>query len=264
MFVVELVLSTAEMAVVLDALRLSSLIGMPKDAFSYPPAEGKAVRAAGLQSLTTRKLASRGADGVVALDADLAAIVKVAADANQAALIVKDIPGTGRQLFVHGAFNNAVVEHTRPAEGAHRLAVLQSQQALPARWAQILPLPAAEREESLGCALGTFERAVKLVNQGQREGACTLLSEAGPSAAVERLVRTMAHPSYSANIALLWREKGKIQRARNPLLVVGGQFAWLAHQDAPGSTRLVIRRVGQELALAFIVDQWKAVASRGS
>lgn len=260
MFIVELNLKKPEMAVVLDSLGLSTLIGMPADAFEVPDHLKQGVATAGVAGLVEKKLAEKAADGSLAIDADLRAIVKVAADAELAAVIIKNIPGIGKQLIVHGAVNNAVVEHTRPTEDSHRLAVMQSQSSLPVRWAEILPMEDDRAEGRIYCDLEVFPKIVALANAGSYAEAIRLFPSDTPPELAGRLVRDMNSPRYSANIAFLWREQGLITDARDLMILVGAGGAWVIAQSPPGKSTIQIERANREAALRAIVDQWKSVA----
>lgn len=264
MFVSEFTLSFLEVALILDALQVPSLIGMPADAFHISADTRRRKLSEAVVSLSKKGLASQDAAGTVKLDRDLVAIVKVAADADLCCVIVKNVARSGSQLFVQSAYNNAVVEHTRPTEDTHRFAVLRSQEELPVRWAQILPLSDNELKGGLKCSLKTFDESVKLVNQGNQGEARRLLSSRGSAEVADKLVDDMAYPSYSANIAVLWREDRKIVRARNPMLLAGSEGGWLIRQDEAVKSDVTIERTTQRSALMHLVKQWKAVASGAS
>jgi hypothetical protein len=260
MFIIELTLTKSEMAVVLDSLGQSSLIGMPANAFKFEPETRTAVAKSGVDGLVDKELAERRADGSLAIDADLRAIVQVAADANLACVIVKDIPGSGKQVFVHGALNNAVVEHTRPSETSHRLAVLESQASLPLRWAKIIPTNDHLSEDSLECELSVFEKAVKLANSNSLDEAADLFRPHASHSLVRRLVKDMNTPLYSANIAMIWRENHAIMHARNPMVLVGRSGAWLINQKMPGKPEITIKAANRQMVMTHLVEQWKAVS----
>ena len=263
MFVLELNLYHSQVAVVLDALRLPSLIGMPEDAFSAPDAKARnTMLQMGISHLVDQRLASRKPNGSIALDEDVAAIIKVAADGEYAAVIIKDVTGVGKQLFVHAATQNAVVEHTRPEEDRHRFGVLKSRASLRPRWAEILPVPAVASGQAAAvqCKLRNFEKAVSLAKDQQARQAEQLLlspqQQPAEKEAITRLVDAMAHPAYSANIALIRRESGLIMDARNFMLLVGRQTSWLISQTTPGAASLVIQAVSGSAASDFTQQQW--------
>lgn len=264
MFIVELILKRAEMAIVLDSLGLSTLIGMETDAFQMSDHEKRALASSGASGLIDRNLAERGDDGTLAIDGDLRAIVKVAADAELAVVILKDIPGLGKQLIVHAAMNNAVVEHTRPTGDSHRVAVLKAQTDLPERWAEILPLGDEPRNGRINSNLEIFPKIVSLANAGAFADAIRLFPGGTPRALADQLVKDMHSPTYSANIAFLWREQGLITDGRNLMLLVGENASWLIAQIQPGSPIIEINKVNREVCLLEMVEQWKSVAQHSS
>lgn len=264
MFIVELILKRAEMAIMLDSLGLSALIGMPTDAFQMSEQKKRAVSMSGASGLIEKNLAERGDDGTLAIDADLRAIVKVAADAELAVVIVKDIPGLGKQVIVHAAMNNAVVEHTRPTEDSHRLAVLEAQTALPERWAEILPLDDEPMNGRMTSNLEVLPKIVSLANAGSFAEAVRLFPSGTPRALADQLVKDMHSPKYSANIAFLWREQGIITDGRNLMLLVGEKASWLIAQIQPASPIIEINKANREACLLEMVELWKSVAQESS
>lgn len=264
MFIIELILQKIEITILLDSIGQQTLVGMPADAFRVPDHLKRNVAIAGAAGLVDKKLAEKVSDGSLAIDADLQAIVKVAADAELAVVIEKDIPLKGKQVIVQGAMNNAVVEHTRPTQETHRLAVMRSQASLPLRWAELLPMSDDPVEGRVECGLGEFQKIVALANTGSFNEAINQFPANAESGLVRQLVKDINSPQYSANIAFLWRDHGKIVDARNLMILASNSGVWLITQVSPGCPRIQIERVNRAQALHEMVKNWKAVAERRS
>ena len=98
----EITLQRPELLVLLDALEVASVVGIDReDLIPDDLAAHRALVQQGHALLEKRGGLRVEPDGVIALTRDLADLARVVAFPDVASIMVRDMPGVGRQLFIH-------------------------------------------------------------------------------------------------------------------------------------------------------------------
>ncbi len=241
----EIVLNRAEFLVLLDVAGVSTVVGLPARELIPASREGhlKAVRQ-GHATLEQRGLLQVGPNGILVLDPRLVAIAATIARPRFALISVRSTPGLGRQLALHYIAGEQVVEQTFPAEGQHRLALLDDLATLYERLDVFFPLevdPAPEATYDL--AEEQFLRGKDLAEQSGVDPAAAAFAAFGLSAAdAESIAVALAQPAFGGTIAMLKCRGDEIVDARNPALANGKRGAWTFLQTTPGAPRFSVAR----------------------
>lgn len=231
-------LSRAEFLVLLDALDGSAVIGIPRERL-FPPTREEHLRQVqeGIQSLTARGLLQTTPDGTHKIDPLLLAVAAVVVRPEVALISVRELPGQGRQLFLHYARGPYVAEQTFPEEGRHWLAALSDREALLDRLVAIFPLVGPT--DPAGAATLSQEELVAARDAaaaGRRAEVAALLHRRGMVApAAAACADAMADPTMSGTIALMRCADEGITDGRNPALIQGRQGAWSIAQSPAGA-----------------------------
>ena len=217
----EIILHRTELLVLLDALEATQLIGF--DSADLIPTDIEAHRALvqeGHARLERRGALRLGEDGVLVLAPDLAQLAGVLTSPSNASIIVRDIPGLGRQLFVHCTKGPNIVEHTLPEPEVHRFALLADRAALIARWVELLPVADTPSTAAFNLTVEAFMTMKEVAENNNISRATTLITAAPASADDAGLViDAIRNPDFSASVALLKCLDRQIVDGYNPLVV---------------------------------------------
>lgn len=233
-----IVLERAEFLVLLDAVGATAVIGIdPKELFPASPAEHRELLLKGHELLKQRGLLKQRDDGTLILDQDLFALALIVAYPQVALISVRDLPGRGRQLFIHYQVDNFVVEQTLPSVSQHRLATIPALPALFERLGEIFPLHGETEDALFTMPAPAFLEVKDLAEQRQDAAAHALLLAHGCVAeSANLLIEAIQQPEFSGTVALVRYVERQIVDARNPALLQGPQAAWLfvpAPTDTP-------------------------------
>lgn len=173
-----ILLNRAELFTLLALLQAGPIVGL-EPAFLLPkdPEDHQTLYQAGREWLTERDLLRVDSSGSLVLEQGLREIVQTVVGPELALLLVKVLPGQGRQMYLHSLRDGQVVEHTLPAAGAHRLAVVGGPSALVDRLHTLLPVSAAPYPPASVRAPATLVAAVfDLAERIQHLGAADVVN----------------------------------------------------------------------------------------
>jgi hypothetical protein len=262
----EITLTRPEFLVLLDALGATAVVGLdPKYLRPASTEELRQLVVQGLASLEARGLLRTLADDVKELNPLLVAVVTVVTEPVIALISMRDLPGTGRQLFLHYQNGAFLVEQTLPAESLHRLATLANQEALFTRLLAIFPVEgAADVGNAVSLPQAAFLAAKDAAERGQPDAAVATFTQHGMSAeAAQALTDALTEPTFSGTIALLRCNEAKIIDARNPAILQGRQGAWSIAQFPAGAATFQITPLNAATFRAQLTT-WFAELASGS
>lgn len=172
-----------------------------------------------------------------------------------ALIIVRNLPEIGDQILLIFHRGSSMVLHTFPEQFSHRLAPLDSPQAIDLiqRWFPLTAYPVSD-----GNLLLTTERFEELGDKAeahQKEAALQLLADS-PLADEEKvnLVEAIEQRTISGSFAAVQRSGDTITTAYSVAVIAGPATAWLISQpedDTQGS-HLLIRRIGADFESVII------------
>jgi hypothetical protein len=259
----ELILHRTELLVLLDALNTRQLVGIDSD--ELIPNDIDAHRA--LVQQGHARLQSRGGlsvdpEGVLTLADDLANLAAVIAFPSTAAIIVRDIPGVGRQLFIHCAKGVNLIEHTRPDAEAHRFEILPGKEGLLARWRALLPVANGGSRAAFDLSVSAFMTMKEAAERGEIEQAAAVLSAAGVAATDSaQLIQAIREPDFSASVALVKCRDQRVIDGRNPLVLTSTSSAWLIVPDATDPSLAHIHGVDRDSLIGSLESIWSELAA---
>lgn len=252
-----LVLSRAEMLVLLDAVRAQTILGLDVPLIPASPAAHRALVEQGHATLQARGLIQVNPNGGLALDAVLVTVASIITNPEIAIIVVRHDPERGDQGFWFYAAGGLIVEHTLPDAQTHRIATIPDQAHLLARINQILPLvnmrpPAvATLDEAL------FGQAKVFAENSQTQPAIAALAPAFGAEAATALVQAIQHPVFSGSLAVLRTRDQQVVEARSLAVLQNAITAWLITQATPGETPLRIA-IADQKTLHQQVERWLA------
>lgn len=250
-----LLLSRAEMLVLLDAVRAQTIVGLDEPLIPESEAEHRVLVEQGHASLQARGLAQTNPNGGVALDAVLVTVASIITKPETAIIVVRHDPERGDQGFWFYRAGALIVEHTLPDAQTHRIATIPDGAHLLARISQILPLVNASPPAAATLAEATFGQAKTLAENRQTQSAKALLASAFAAEAATALVQAIQQPVFSGSLAILRTADGQIVDARSLAVLQSAMTAWLISQATPGETSLRIETADQE-TLRQQIERW--------
>jgi hypothetical protein len=258
---VEFLLQRTELLAVLDAIHVDNVVGIARDTLFPADAEQRHdLIEQGLTQLQKHRLLAMPPGEIPILDRDLFATVSVVAFPDIAMMIVRNVTGTGPQLFLEYASGNLVAEQTFPEEGQHRLALLGNVSALMPRVRTIVSLPdtpggiAQPMQATL--SQEDFLAVERSIGQQRHDEASRILQR-GISAAhiAGPFLAALEHPTAQYNVALLRCREGEIIDARNAAIVQDADNVWFTAQQVSGEPMLVITTTSAA-AVQRTLAQW--------
>jgi hypothetical protein len=260
-----ILLSQAEMLVLMHAVRPDDLIGIDSDALiPAAPEAHQALIQAGIQQLVARGLMSIE-DEVHVLDPDLLMIARIVAFPEIVTVLLKDVPEVGQQQFTYYQADQFIVEHTMPAANQYRFATLPDVKGQMERMAFILPAQQEPGRPNFDVEVpqDTFFRVRELVLAGALPAADHELQALGLAPeTVQTLLDAMVKPRFSGTVAYLAAVPPRVVDARNLAVLQGQESAWTMFPSATGFLHLCT--VTEDTLLEHLFEGWRSLVAAGT
>jgi hypothetical protein len=259
-----ILLSQAEMLVLMHAVRPDDLIGIDSDVL-IPAAPGvhQALIQSGIQQLVARGLMSIE-DEVHVLNPDLLMIARIVAFPKIVTVLLKDVPEAGQQQFTYYQADQFIVEHSMPAANQYRFATLPDVKGQMERMAFILPTQQEPGQPNFDVEVpqDTYFRVREQVLVSAMAAADRELKTLGLAPEmVLALLSAMAKPRFSGTVAYLAAVPPRVVDARNLAVLQGQDSAWTMLPNAAGSLRL--RTVTADTLLEHLFEGWRDLVASG-
>lgn len=225
-----IVLDRAEFFTLASLFRADGIFGLdagvmvPKEA-----AEQQALYDRGRDQLRERELLRFNERNEVELEQGLRDLMATVVDPENTLLVVRQVPGRGRQIFLYYERGHIFVEQTLPDEHSHQLGVVGGHEALVARLLEIFPLTDAPfPPDAFTAATGPLLEAYQLAGEGQAERARAVMETAATSnaALAAHIADVFAQATFIGNISLMKLVPGRTTRSHDIALAQAHDEAW--------------------------------------
>ncbi len=267
MFMQELVLSHPEFLALLDAVQARRVVGMdPGSLFPVDEGQRRAALEQGKAALHQRGAFKREGALEYQLTPAFESLARTVAYPEVAVIIVRNVTGTGPQLFLHYMARDIFVEQTLPSEQVHRLAVLPDLPTWIERARYILAVEELPKTDTmLEMSEDDFRTVKHLVQYQPRERAEAFFTRCGAQPAeVAALYQAFAHPTSTGSVAMLRCEQEHIVDARSMFVLQGAGSAWRATQKVPGVPILAIQSTNASDMKDQLLTYFEALAHSAS
>lgn len=217
----EIILSRSELIYLLHGLNCKTAVGITLDELELPEEDLQDHLNKGSQDLAKHSL--------LPVPTYVQELVEAVGKRDMALIAVRGINKLGRQLFVFNFYKDKIIEHTLPTEGIHRLAVIDSFDALIQRFKQIVPLAPVEQSgrPKFKITQPEFEAVVNQAQSGQTTQAEKSLLRAGlPKEFSKYLLRALKTPEFFLSLACIAVENDTAVNASSASIFADQQSAW--------------------------------------
>ncbi len=237
---IQMILHRSELLVLLDALHVGALVGLPLQQLLPPSREAhQEALVQGQERLAQRGLLRRESDGTCKLDGTLLLMASVLAFPQLVALTTRRDRAGHTWHWLHLYSDGLVVEHTQPDGQQHQLVTLPSPAALTARLLDLWPAPLGQVPVSCVLPAEALAALVEALDAGRDDEAQQLVQLHDlPPPVRGLLLNTLSSRRFSGSTALLRCAGETVTDARNPGFIVGAQATWLVAPTFPGSSLL--------------------------
>lgn len=238
-----ILLNRAELFTLLSLIQAGPIVGLdPTFLLPKDPDDHQALYQAGRQWLTERDLLRVDSNGSLALEHGLREIMRTVIRPELALLLVKVVPGQGRQMYLHSLLEGQVVEHTLPAAGAHRLAVVGGPGALVDRLHALLPVSAAPYPPaSVRAPAASIVSVFDLAERVQHLGATDIVS-AVPGTPIDlaaRLALVFTDLTFGASLSFFKPEESTRHPVQGLMILQNIHGAWGITLENAGQEALI-------------------------
>lgn len=228
---IELILSRAELVYVLNALQVRRIVGVELEEFGWPEDKFARLIQKAEQTLISRSLLTIDPETQTRLLVpELVGMVGTLAFRSVAFVLIRGVRDKGQQLFVYNLHKEAVVEHTLPRDGVHRLAHIGTPKDLFSRIESLAPLELVRREgrPQFTIEQREFESVRKNVqSNGSVKIATSVLAGAGLGKdLIPVFIQSLKNPLLTLSLAYLECEDDTITAASSVAVFADEQSSW--------------------------------------
>lgn len=225
-----IVLDRAEFFTLASLFRADGIFGLDASVMvPKEPAEQQALYDRGREQLRERELLRFNDRNEVELEQGLRDLMATVVDPENTLLVVRQVPGRGRQIFLYYERGHVFIEQTLPDEHSHQLGVVGDHEALVARLLELFPLTDAPfPPDAFTVATQPLLAAYQLAGEGEAERARAALESATTSNAslARHMAEVFAQASFIGNISLMKLVPGRTTRSYDIALALAHDEAW--------------------------------------
>lgn len=251
-------LSQADMLALMTIAQTSVLPGLDNNRL-IPDEQSRQRELAeqGLENLKEQGYLRLKEDETYILDGNLGAMAITMAYPNVITVVSRDIPGEGRQQFLHYRADPVNFELTMPSETEYRLAAMPDAIVALDRVRRLLPVLNQDitLTASVEISQSDFFRIKTMAEEGQVEAAVQDLQTLGAATdAAQALVTTLQNPELGGTITFFRLNDQVVIDARDIAMVQANNVAWLIQQRTAGQETFVVQTVNAQQYSQAIVN----------
>ena len=224
----EFVLSRPALIYIAQQLGIKYIIGVELDEFKLPAQELRNIINKGKKQLIDQGFLSSRNTRLIN-SSSLNDLVKTIGFRDLAFVLIREIRGVGKQLFMFNFFDNFIVEHTFPVEGMHRLALISTTEELYKRLGQLLPLSPVYQDgrPEFRISKSAFESALQILKSGDKGSAVLIFKESGLKPdLLERFMSCLELPEFTLSIACFLIKNDKVRNTSSASIFADQHSAW--------------------------------------
>ncbi len=257
-------LSRSEFITLAALLKAEGIFGLdPAQLLPANPADRQALYAAGEKSLQSRDLLRVTEKSEAVLEQNLLRMSRAVVDPQTALRIIKTLPASGQQVFLHYGREAAFVEQTMPDEQTHRLADIGDIGELLQRIQAILPVPSGGAATA---TIGSYDARLLIAVYGlfQQNGINDARDALRDNDALDDTTSawldTLSALDYSGTLALYKIIPDAEVSPAEIAVFVGNGAAWLL-TPAAANNKVQLARVDSAAFLTFVGRMLASVAN---